>query len=201
MGSPFRYAMCNEAFEGRPFAEVCRTMRGFGYEGIEIAPFTLAADPLDISAGAAPRIPPTSWRRRASISSACTGCWSRPKQIHVIDARPRVARAKLAVRAQPDRSLRRSCRPGYGTRHGFRLARSSAPPPAASRRPRRRGISSTALPALRRMREARGVTILMEALPHSQSDVVHTLEEAAAVVRRDRQPGRAHHVRQPQRRR
>jgi len=31
--------------------------------------------------------------------------------------------------------------------------------------------------------EARGVTILMEALPHSQSDVVHTLEEAVAVVR------------------
>jgi sugar phosphate isomerase/epimerase len=35
----------------------------------------------------------------------------------------------------------------------------------------------------------RGVTILMEALPHSQSDVVHTLEEAAAVVREIDSPG------------
>jgi sugar phosphate isomerase/epimerase len=40
--------MCNEAFEGRPFREVCQALRGFGYEGIEIAPFTLAADPLEI---------------------------------------------------------------------------------------------------------------------------------------------------------
>ena len=47
-GIPFRYAMCNEAFEGRPFGEVCRILRGFGYDGIEIAPFTLAADPLEI---------------------------------------------------------------------------------------------------------------------------------------------------------
>jgi sugar phosphate isomerase/epimerase len=31
--------------------------------------------------------------------------------------------------------------------------------------------------------EQRGVTLLMEALPHSQSDVVHTLEEAVQVVR------------------
>jgi sugar phosphate isomerase/epimerase len=36
--------------------------------------------------------------------------------------------------------------------------------------------------------EERGVTILMEALPHSQSDVVHTLADAAAVVREINSP-------------
>src|SRR5437899_6284728 len=45
----FRYAMCNEAFERQPFAEVCRVLKRLGYEGIEVAPFTLAADPLEIS--------------------------------------------------------------------------------------------------------------------------------------------------------
>jgi sugar phosphate isomerase/epimerase len=35
----------------------------------------------------------------------------------------------------------------------------------------------------------RGVTILMEALPHSQSDVVHTLAEAVEVVREIGSPG------------
>jgi D-psicose/D-tagatose/L-ribulose 3-epimerase len=48
----FRYAMCNEAFEtppqSHPFAEVCRNLRSFGYGGIEIAPFTLAAHPLEV---------------------------------------------------------------------------------------------------------------------------------------------------------
>ncbi len=36
-----RLGMCNELFEGWDFAEVCSTLKGLGYEGIEIAPFTL----------------------------------------------------------------------------------------------------------------------------------------------------------------
>jgi len=42
--------MCNEAYEGRPFAEMCRSIRSAGYSGIEIAPFTLAERPADITA-------------------------------------------------------------------------------------------------------------------------------------------------------
>ena len=34
--------MCNEAFESTPFVEQCRTLKNAGYQGIEIAPFTLA---------------------------------------------------------------------------------------------------------------------------------------------------------------
>jgi len=51
MSTAFRYAMCNEAFKARSFALQCRALRSAGYEGIEIAPYTLADDPLDISAG------------------------------------------------------------------------------------------------------------------------------------------------------
>jgi len=50
MSAPFRYAMCNEAFEGQPFRDVCRLLRRLGYSGIEIAPFTLAPDPSEVSA-------------------------------------------------------------------------------------------------------------------------------------------------------
>src|SRR5438045_3047126 len=50
MAYQFRHSICNEAFEGRPFGEACRIIRQAGYTGIEIAPFTLAERPTDITA-------------------------------------------------------------------------------------------------------------------------------------------------------
>jgi sugar phosphate isomerase/epimerase len=44
-----KFALCNEMFEGRPMAEVCATASRLGYDGIEIAPFTLAPSAIDIS--------------------------------------------------------------------------------------------------------------------------------------------------------
>ena len=37
-----RYAICNETFEGWDHARVCQLVAGLGYQGLEIAPFTLA---------------------------------------------------------------------------------------------------------------------------------------------------------------
>jgi sugar phosphate isomerase/epimerase len=37
-----RLGICNELFEGWEFSRVCRTIKDLGYDGIEIAPFTLA---------------------------------------------------------------------------------------------------------------------------------------------------------------
>ena len=45
-----KFALCNEMFEGRPMAEVCSIAKRLGYDGIEIAPFTLSASAEDISA-------------------------------------------------------------------------------------------------------------------------------------------------------
>lgn len=39
-----KYAICNELFGQTPFDEVCRLVAEIGYDGIEIAPFTLAED-------------------------------------------------------------------------------------------------------------------------------------------------------------
>ena len=49
MSFPFRHSTCNEAFDKWPFADACRAIRKAGYTGIEIAPFTLADDPLDVT--------------------------------------------------------------------------------------------------------------------------------------------------------
>jgi sugar phosphate isomerase/epimerase len=46
-----RFGMCNELFEGWDFAEVCSILKGLGYEGIEIAPFTLGPSIFDVSPG------------------------------------------------------------------------------------------------------------------------------------------------------
>ena len=44
-----RYAICNETFEGWDHADVCRTVAGLGYQGLELAPFTLASRITDVS--------------------------------------------------------------------------------------------------------------------------------------------------------
>jgi sugar phosphate isomerase/epimerase len=184
----FRYAMCNEAFQGRPFREVCQVLHGFGYQGIEIAPFTLAADPLDIAPA----------RRRefreimADEGMAFVGLhWLlvTPKTIHV---------------STPDNELRKAswqyvanlidlCADlGGGDRDngvmvfGSPKQRSSTGGLTASEATRNfvDGLAGVAPHAANR-----GVTILMEALPHSQSDVVHTLAEAVAVVHEIDSPG------------
>jgi len=44
-----KLGICNELFEGWEFADVCQVVKGLGYEGLEIAPFTLAPRINDIS--------------------------------------------------------------------------------------------------------------------------------------------------------
>jgi sugar phosphate isomerase/epimerase len=43
-----RYAICNETFEGWDHARVCRTVAALGYQGLELAPFTLAPRITDV---------------------------------------------------------------------------------------------------------------------------------------------------------
>ncbi|ARA94197.1 hypothetical protein AWN76_014230 [Rhodothermaceae bacterium RA] len=42
--SGFRYAMCNECMQGRPWAEQCQVISEAGYGAVEIAPFSLVVD-------------------------------------------------------------------------------------------------------------------------------------------------------------
>ncbi len=44
-----RLGICNELFEGWKFGDVCRTVKALGYDGLEIAPFTLAPRITDVS--------------------------------------------------------------------------------------------------------------------------------------------------------
>ena len=45
-----KFAICNELFEGWPFDRVCRFVKSVGYDGLELAPFTLAPRITDVTA-------------------------------------------------------------------------------------------------------------------------------------------------------
>ena len=190
MPYPFRYAMCNEAFEKRPFAESCKVLRNAGYTGIELAPFTLGEDPLALRA---------DQRRELRDIMASEGLefvglhWLLvvPFPVHV---------------TTPDLALRE--RSWQYVRGLVDLCADLAPDATADSKngimvfgsPKQRsstgGISSaeavrnyvSGLASIAPHAEDRGVTILVEALPHSQSDVIHTMDEAVAVVREINSP-------------
>lgn len=46
-----RFAICNELFQHLPFDEVCPLVRELGYDGIEIAPFTLTPSVTELGPG------------------------------------------------------------------------------------------------------------------------------------------------------
>ncbi len=190
MGNPFRYAMCNEAFEAphsggrykqadpKSFAEVCRVLRTAGYDGIEIAPFTLAADPLEIDAAKR-----REYRRiMAEEGVGFAGLhWLlvTPKTIHVTtpDTALRTASWEYV------RNLVDLCA-DLGENgvmvFGSPKQRSSTGGLTSAEATRNfvDGMASIAPRAVER-----GVKLLMEALPKSQSDVVNTLADAAEVVK------------------
>jgi sugar phosphate isomerase/epimerase len=51
-----KFAICNETYQGFSFAETCRSVAASGYQGIEIAPFTLKEDPRELTIAEASEI-------------------------------------------------------------------------------------------------------------------------------------------------
>ena len=44
-----RYAICNETFENWEHARICKKVAELGYQGLELAPFTLAPRITDLT--------------------------------------------------------------------------------------------------------------------------------------------------------
>lgn len=173
----FRYATCNEAFKDYDFRQACKVIRRAGYSGIEIAPFTLAEDPATIT-----REQRAEYRRiiggEGLTFVGLHWLMVSPKGLHVttpddalrarswqhiemlIDLCAELGPAGVMVFGSPQQ---RSTTGG--------LTREQATANYVD------GLARVAPHA-----EDRGVTILVEALPSSQSDVVQSLEEAASIV-------------------
>ncbi len=183
MSSQFRHAICNEAFDKWNFREACRTIRKAGYAGIEIAPFTLAEDPATVT---------EAGRREFRDIIHAEGLefvglhWLMvsPKGLHVTTP-------DAAVRERSWRHIRSLidlCGDLGGGVMVFGSPAQRKTTGGLSREEATRhyvdGLSSVAPQAVER-----GVTVLVEALPPGQCDVVQTLEEAVSIVKEIGSPG------------
>ncbi|HET8548413.1 MAG TPA: sugar phosphate isomerase/epimerase family protein [Bryobacteraceae bacterium] len=175
--SGFRYAICNETFEGQSFAEACRLARSTGYAGLEIAPATLAADPVSVT------LPARRQLRRMMDSEGLqyAGLHS------LMPANPglHLTTPDEAIRARSWEFFRRlidlSGDLGGGVMalgSGKQRAAISGSTPADARKRLRDGLAGSAGHA-----RERGVLLLLEPLSPQFTNVVNTLAEAVFLVR------------------
>ena len=172
-----RHAICNEMFQSWSFADAAKFVRATGYTGLEIAPFTLPESPSSISP-----------QRRAEYSDILKSEGLAFVGLHWLMVSPKGLHVTTPDQALRERSwqhirdlidLCADLGPNGVMVFGSPVQRSTVDESTIAEATSRYvdGLSSVATQA-----EQRGVTILVEALPIEQSNVVNTLAEAAAIV-------------------
>lgn len=178
MAHTFRHAICNEVFKDWDFQESCKSIRKAGYAGIEIAPFTLAEDPAGITQ-----------ERRRELRTIIQDEGLSFVGLHWLMVSPKGLHVTT-----PDNGLRER-----GWRHIENLIRLCADLGpggvmvfgSPQQRKTTGGLSREeatkyfvqGIAQVAQRAQERGVTILVEALPGGECDVVQSLDEAASIVR------------------
>jgi sugar phosphate isomerase/epimerase len=177
----FKYAICNEMFEKLDFAAQCRMIRAAGFQGIEIAPFTLAESLDEIS-------PAKRQEMRGIIRSeglqfaGLHWLLITPKWLHLTTA---------------DQDIRRKSWDYFLKLIDFCADLGGGVMVLGSPK-QRASQGNTKTEAIRNLREGlarvaphaaeRGCVIAIEDLPGKDTDVVNTLQEAVEIVRDLRSP-------------
>ena len=177
MATPFRFAVCNEVFEKTPFSAACRLIKQIGYDGIEIAPFTLAELPASVTQA-----------RRAEYRAIMRDEGVSFVGLHWLMVSPaglHVTTSDLQLRERSWNHIRQlidlcaDLGDGgvmvFGSPKQRNTVPGVSPAQAAS-------IFADELSKVAPHAERRGVRILVEALPSNQSDVVNTLAAAVSIV-------------------
>lgn len=183
MGYQFRHALCNEVFKDWDFGKTCEIVKKAGYDGIELAHFTLADDPVDITPAQR-----AEYRRiMESEGLEFVGLhWLMvaPKGLHVSTPDTEL-RAKSWRHIDALIDLCADLGPNGVMVFGSPFQRSTTGGLTRAEATKNwvDGLASVADHA-----HERGVVILVEALPVAQSDVVQTLDEAAGIVKQLNHP-------------
>jgi sugar phosphate isomerase/epimerase len=173
-----RYAICNETFEGWPHERVCRFVAGLGYEGLELAPFTLAPRITDVSAGR---------RRELRAQAEAHGLtiiglhWLLAKTagLQLTAAADAVRRATADYLAE----LARCCRDLGGSLLVFGSPAQRRVPAGCTREQAADFAADTLRRAAPAVAEC-GVTLCLEPLAPPEADFVTTAREAVALLDR-----------------
>jgi D-psicose/D-tagatose/L-ribulose 3-epimerase len=176
MSYSFRQAICNEVFQGWDFAEQCRTIKRLGYDGIEIAHFTLADDPVAIS--------PARRKEMVDIMSSEGLTFAGLHWLMVAPKGLHVTTPDLALRTRSwlhIATLIDLC----GDLGGGKMIFGSPAQRKSTGGATKEEATARYVDGLRQAAEhaeSRGVTLLMEPLSPNDTDVLNTLEEAARYV-------------------
>jgi D-psicose/D-tagatose/L-ribulose 3-epimerase len=178
-----QFALCNEVLQPLPFREQCALASAQGYDGLEVAPFTLAADPRDIADAQA-----GEFRRIAQDHGlAITGLhWLlvAPAGLSIVDTDD-------AVRARTVAFMRRlvelcALMGGKYLVHGSPKQRSV---PAGTTREQALARASDCFAQVATAAAQAGVVYCIEPLSTRETDLVNTVAEAAAIVDAIGSPG------------
>ena len=184
----FRYAICNETFEGWDHARVCRFVADLGYQGLEIAPFTLA-----------PRITDVTAERRRELRRQAEECgltviglhWllAKTEGLHLTSADEGVRRRTADYLVE----LGRCCRDLGGDLLVFGSPAQRRVPAGATQAQ----ATDYALDTFRRAAPGiadAGVRLLLEPLSPPDADFMNTAAEAVAILDRLDHPNFALHL-------
>jgi D-psicose/D-tagatose/L-ribulose 3-epimerase len=171
-----RVSLCNEVIAGLDFARQCEFARAVGYDGIEIAPFTLDEEPQRLSSARRAEV----GRIARDAGVAITGLhylMVAPKGLSITAADADVRRATLGAIGGPCQLAADLGAPLLV--HGSPAQRQLEP--GRETEGHKHGIECMAAAAA--AAEAAGVLYLLEPLACEDTGFINTVEEAVAVVR------------------
>lgn len=183
MAVPYRFAVCNEIFQEVPFAEACKQVRSLGYDGLEIAPFTLGEDPAVLTA-----------EQRRELAGIVQGeglefvglHWllMAPEGLH-ITSRDEAVRRRSWDYVHKFIDLCADLAGAEAANHGVLVFGSPKQRSAGDGITPREAtdIFTHELAHAAPHAELRGVKLLVEALPANQTNVVNCLSDAVSIVK------------------
>lgn len=171
-----RLSLCNEVIRELSFERQCEFARKVGYDGLEIAPFTLSGEPHLLAPD-----------RRAGIRTAAASAGIAITGLHYLMLAPTglsITSADGNQRARTIDVMRRLCdlAGDLGGRvlvHGSPAQRRLEPGKEAEGRK----WGAECFAAVAAAASEAGVTYCIEPLAPPDNDFIHTVEEAAAIVR------------------
>ena len=177
-----KLALCNEVLAPMPFEAQCRTARALGYAGLEVAPYTVCADPATMTITQAGELRQVAADHGLEISGLH---WLlvKPDGLSITDPDP-------AVRARTVAFMRHLCElcAAMGGRYLVHGSPGQRRVPAGDTHAQALARATAAWALAGEAAASCGVTYCIEPLSRDQTDVVNTVAEAVAVVQAAGQP-------------